>query len=229
VGPHAELKIDYSSLNQVAFLTSWGANIGQEAGPILGGYAGGPEGTAVGTTAYAFHGILVVRAIYHLTYPIQIIPVCSTTPNMLWVMSTSSQAINRNLQVPYYALGYASAGSATKQYFYEAAAYLCATPASGMGIEDVHPNKAVLTNGALPIDSEFTCAFGHGMAGITRKEANTIILRLLDKYIDKIKDAPKGKTVDQVYDLTSMKPKEELVKLYDEAVKELRDCGVRLK
>ena len=229
VAPHAELKINYSSLNQVAFLTSWGANIGQEAGPILGGYAGGPEGTAVVTTAYAFHGILVVRATYHLTYPIQMIPVCSTTPNMLWVMSTSSQAINRNLRVPYYALGYASAGSATKQYFYEAAAYLCAIQASGMGIEDVHPNKAVLTNGALPIDSEFTCAFGHGMAGITRKEANSIILKLLEQYGDKIKDAPKGRTVEQTYDLTTMKPKEELVTLYNEAVKELKDVGISLK
>jgi methylamine--corrinoid protein Co-methyltransferase len=229
VAPHAELKINYSSLNQVAFLTSWGANIGQEAGPILGGYAGGPEGTAVVTTAYAFHGILVVRATYHLTYPIQMIPVCSTTPNMLWMMSTSSQAINRNLRVPYYALGYASAGSATKQYFYEAAAYLCAIQSSGMGIEDVHPNKAVLTNGALPIDSEFTCAFGHGMAGITRKEANDIILKLLGKYVDKIKDAPKGKTIEQTYDLATMKPKEELVALYKEAVKELKDVGVSLK
>ena len=98
-----------------------------------------------------------------------------------------------------------------------------------MGIEDVHPNKAVLTNGALPIDSEFTCAFGHGMTGITRKEANSIILKLLGKYEDKIKDAPKGKTVDQVYDLASMKPKEELVKLYGEVVKELAGCGVKLK
>jgi hypothetical protein len=229
VAPHAELKIDYSSLNQVAFLTSWGANIGQEAGPILGGYAGGPEGTSIVTAAYAFHGILVVRATYHLTYPIQMIPVCSTTPSMLWVMSTSSQAINRNLRVPYYALGYASAGSATKQYFYEAAAYLCAIQASGMGVEDVHPNKAVLTNGALPIDSEFTCAFGHGMVGITRKQANTIILKLLEKYGDKIKDAPRGKSVDQVYDLTSIKPKEELVKLYGEVVKELAGFGVKLK
>jgi len=229
VAPHAELKIDYSSLNQVAFLNSWGANIGQEAGPILGGYAGGPEGTAVVTAAYAFHGILVARATYHLTYPIQIVPVCSTTPGMIFVVSISSQAINRNLGVPYYALGYASAGSATKQYFYEAASYLCAVHASGMGIEDVHPNKAVLTNGALPIDSEFTCAFGHGMAGLTRKEANRIILRLMEKYLDKIKDGPKGRTVDQVYDLDTMKPKDELLKLYDETVRELRDYGIKLK
>ncbi len=229
VAPHAELKIDYGSLNQVAFLTSWGANIGQEAGPILGGYAGGPEGTAVVTAAYAFHGILVVRATYHLTYPIQMIPVCSTTPGMIFVISASSQAINRNLGIPYYALGYASAGSATKQYFYEAAAYLCAVQASGMGIEDVHPNKAVLTNGALPIDSEFTCAFGHGMAGITRKEANGIILKLMDRYLDRIRDAPLGKPLEQVYDLNTMKPKEELVTLYHETTKELGDYGIKLR
>ena len=229
VAPHAELKIDYGSLNQVAFLTSWGANIGQEAGPILGGFSGGPEGTAVVTAAYAFHGILVVRANYHLTYPIQMIPVCSTTPRMLFVISTSSQAINRNLGVPYYALGYASAGSATKQYFYEAAAYLCAIQSSGMGIEDVHPNKAVLTNGALPLDSEFTCAFGHGMAGITRKEANAIILRLLERYQDQIKDAPEGSPLEQVYDLDTMRPKAELATLYGEVVEELAGLGVKLK
>jgi len=47
--------------------------------------------------------------------------------------------------------------------------------------------------------------------------------------LDKIKDAPKGKTVEQTYDLTTMKPKEELVALYHEAVKELKDVGVSLK
>ena len=45
------MKINYDSLNQVAYLSSWGANIGQEAGPILGGYAGGAEGAAVVTLA----------------------------------------------------------------------------------------------------------------------------------------------------------------------------------
>jgi hypothetical protein len=67
------------------------------------------------------------------------------------------------------------------------------------------------------------------MAGITRKEANDIILKLLGKYVDKIKDAPKGKTIEQTYDLTTMKPKEELVALYKEAVKELKDVGISLK
>jgi hypothetical protein len=211
IAPHAELKIDYSSLNQVAYLTSWGANLGQEAGPIMGGYAGGPEGTAVVTTAYCFHGILVARATYHLTYPVHMTYVCSTTPDMLYVVSTSSQAISR------------------KQYFYEAAAYLLAIQSSGIGIEDVHPNKAVVTNGALPIDSEFTCSLGHGMAGITRKEANQIIKRLMETYGGGIKNPPRGRTLDECYDILAMRPDEELRNTYDEAISELRELGIRFK
>jgi methylamine--corrinoid protein Co-methyltransferase len=229
VAPHAELKINYDSLSQVAYLTNWGANIGQEAGPILGGYAGGPEGTAITTLAYAFHGILVIRATYHLTYPIQMMPVCSTTPGMIFVISTSSQAFARNIGAPYYALGYASAGSATKQYFYEAAAYLLAIQSSGIGIEDVHPNKAVGTNQALPIDSEFTCSFGHGNVGITRKEANKIIKKLQEKYLDTIKEAPKGRNLYECYDLETMTPDDELCNLYEEVIEELKGYGINFK
>jgi methylamine--corrinoid protein Co-methyltransferase len=229
VAPHAELKINYDSLCQVAYLSNWGANIGQEAGPILGGYAGGPEGTAVTTLAYAFHGILVIRATYHLTYPIQMMPVCSTTPGMIFVISASSQAFARNIGAPYYALGYASAGAATKQYFYEAAAYLLAIQSSGIGIEDVHPNKAVGTNQALPIDSEFTCSFGHGNVGIKRKEANKIIKKLQEKFLGTIKDAPKGRNLYECYDLETMTPDDELCKLYDEVIEELKGYGINFK
>jgi hypothetical protein len=229
IAPHAELKIDYSSLNQVAYLTSWGANIGQEAGPIMGGYAGGPEGTAVVTTAYCFHGILVARATYHLTYPVHMTYVCSTTPDVLYVLSTSSQAVSRNVGVPYYALGYAAAGSATKQYFYEAAAYLLAIQSSGIGIEDVHPNKAVVTNGALPIDSEFTCSLGHGMVGITRKEANQIIKRLMETYEGGIQNPPQGRILNECYDIQTMRPDDELRRTYEEAIRELRGLGIRFK
>jgi methylamine--corrinoid protein Co-methyltransferase len=229
VAPHAEMKINFNSLNQVAYLSSWGANIGQEAGPILGGYAGGPEGTAVTTLAYAFHGILVVRATYHLTYPIQMMPVCSTTPGMIFVISASSQAFARNIKAPYYALGYASAGAATKQYFYEAAAYLLAIQSSGIGIEDVHPNKAVGTNQALPLDSEFTCSFGHGNVGITRKKANSIIKKLQETFLDKINDPPKGRSLEQCYDLDTFKPDDELLNLYDEVIEELKGYGINFK
>jgi hypothetical protein len=156
-------------------------------------------------------------------------PVCSTTPGMIFMISASSQAFARNIGAPYYALGYASAGAATKQYFYEAATYLLAIQSSGIGIEDVHPNKAVGTNQALPIDSQFTCAFGHGNIGITRKEANSIIKKLQETFLDKIKDPPKGRNLYECYDLETMQPDDELRNLYGEVVDELKGYGINLK
>jgi methylamine--corrinoid protein Co-methyltransferase len=229
VAPFAELKIDYSSLNQSAYLTAWGANIGQEAGPLLGGYAGGPEGLAIVNTAYSIHGILVIRATYHLIYPIHMTYVCSSVPDVLWATSLSTQAIARNMRVPYYTLLYAAAGAATKMYFYEALACLLMLIASGSGIEDVHPGKAKITNGCTPVDMEFTCRLGHACKGLTRKEANQLIVKILPKYIDQIPDPPHGETVDECYDLDYFKPKPHFEKLYTEFVKEIKDdYGIEL-
>jgi hypothetical protein len=86
-----------------------------------------------------------------------------------------------------------------------------------------------VTNGALPIDSEFTCSFGHGNIGITRKEANSIIKKLQEKYLSSIKDAPKGRILDECYDLETMQPDDELRKLYDEVVEELKGYGINFK
>lgn len=223
VAPFAELKTDYSSLNQTAYLTAWGANIGQEAGPLLGGYAGGANGLAVVNTAYSLHGILVIRATYHLIYPIHMTHVCSSVPDVLWATSVSTQAIARNMGVPYYTLLYAAAGAATKMYFWEALACLLMLIASGSGIEDVHPGKAKITNGCTPVDMEFTCQLGHACKGLTRKEADRMVKKIVPKYLDRITDPEKGETLEECYDLDYFRPKPHFAKLYGEFVKEVKD------
>ncbi len=229
VAPFAELKTDYSSLNQTAYLTAWGANIGQEAGPILGGYAGGAEGLAVVNTAYSFHGMLVIRATYHLIYPIHMNFVCSSHPDVLWATSVSTQAIARNIRVPYYTLLYAAAGAATRMYFDEALACLLMLIASGSGIEDVHPGKAKITNGCTPVDMEFTCQLGHACVGMTRKEANKIIDKVLPKYVDQLAKPPAGETLDECYDLDYFRPKPHFEKLYMDFVGDLKkEFGIEL-
>ncbi|MBN2322825.1 MAG: monomethylamine:corrinoid methyltransferase [Spirochaetes bacterium] len=229
IAPFAELKTDYSSLNQTAYLTAWGANIGQEAGPLLGGYAGGPEGLAVMNTAYSLHGILVMRATYHLIYPIHMTYVCSSQPDVIWATSASTQAIAGNLRVPYYTLMYAAAGAATKMYFDEALACLIMLIASGSGIEDVHPGKAKITDGCTPVDMEFTCQVGHAFRGVTRKEANKLLEKICPKYVDKLADAPLGEKVNQCYDLDCFKPKSHFQKLYDEVIREIKgEYGIDL-
>ena len=74
-----------------------------------------------------------------------------------------------------------------------------------------------------------TCSFGHGMVGITRKEANQIIKRLMETYLSGIKHPPRGRILTECYDILTMRPDDELRRTYDEAIRELRGLGIRFK
>jgi len=226
----AELKMDYSSLNKVAYLTAWGANIGQEQGPVLGGYCGGPEGLAVVNTAYAFHGILVSRATYHLSFPVHINYVCSSVPEVIWPISASVQAIERNIRVPYITLLYTAAGAATRMYFEEAMACLFMIIASGSAVHDPHPGKGKATNSFTPVEMEFSIQLAHACKGLTRKEANKMLNIIIPKYIKRIPNPPKGETLEECYDIERFEPKPHFKKLYyDEIVTELKkEFGIEL-
>jgi methylamine--corrinoid protein Co-methyltransferase len=58
IGFSAEFKVKFERMNEVAYILSRGGQLLGEAGPILGGYAGGPEGVAVVGVAYIFWAIL---------------------------------------------------------------------------------------------------------------------------------------------------------------------------
>lgn len=90
-GTIAEMKITFGVMNKVAYLLNWGGNIGAETSPILGGYCGGPEGTAVVNTAYIIVGLLVHQGNYQLTFPIHFRYGCSTSKDVLWAVSVSCQ------------------------------------------------------------------------------------------------------------------------------------------
>ena len=68
VGALAEMKFDMGALNKATYLSSWGANIGSESGPLVGCYVGGSAGAAILNVAYRLIGILVPNCDYHLTF-----------------------------------------------------------------------------------------------------------------------------------------------------------------
>jgi hypothetical protein len=114
-------------------------------------------------------------------------------------------------------------------YFDESLAGLLMLISSGSGIEDVHPGKAKITDGCTPVDMEFTCQIGYACRGITRKDANKLLDKIVPKYVDKIADAPLGEKVHQCYDLDHFKPKPHFEKLYAEVLKEIRtEYGIDL-
>jgi len=226
-GAISEMKIDFGAMNKVAYLLNWGANIGAETSPILGGYSGGPAGTAVVSTAYILMGILVFMGNYQLTFPIHFNYGCSSTRDVLWAVSSSCQAASRNIKMPVIWLGYMAAGPNTRMYFYESAAYLLTAVTSGApSVQTPHPAKAVKINGITPMEAKFGVEMAKASSKLSRNSANELVNRLLEKYESQIENAPEGSRYQECYDVNTGKPKDEYIQLYNEVKNELNKMGI---
>jgi methylamine--corrinoid protein Co-methyltransferase len=99
-GSIAEMKINYDTLNKVAYLHASGANVAAESGPMLGGFSGGPVGFAILCSAYLIMGQLVHKGHLQLNFPIHFMHSCSSTRDVIWGVYTAIKASNRNINVP---------------------------------------------------------------------------------------------------------------------------------
>ena len=77
IGSTAELKVQTSRFNEIAYVRDIGGNILAETTPLLGGFCGGPEGVAVASVAYHLHGLLVLRGDCQLHCPLHLKFVCA--------------------------------------------------------------------------------------------------------------------------------------------------------
>ncbi|NIS62610.1 MAG: monomethylamine:corrinoid methyltransferase [Proteobacteria bacterium] len=223
----AEMKVNFETLNRLAFILLTRGNVGSVGLPILGGYAGGPEGTALVMTAYYLVGILLFQGVYHLTGPIHFRYGCSTTRDCLWVFSVVGRATSRNTRYPAIGLGYAAAGPCTRMYFYEATAVnLCCVTSGYGGVQTVHPAKAVIDDGISPTEALFNVEVAYAVSGMEADQASGLVNQLLEKYEKEVRNAPIGKRYQECYDLKTNKPLEEYVRLYDEVKEELVKVGI---
>lgn len=226
----AELIVDYEALDKVAFYTSIGANIGSTSTPLYGGYNGGAEGNAIVTVVYNLLGVLVFRGTYNYNAPLHTKLRVSSTRPLLWVISVANQAIHRNAPYPTLNLPYLGGGAGTDCYYYEMAAYHTCIVTSGGNMLSGHPSVAVEPDSIVPYDHILNIEVARAASKLTRKEANPIVLKLLDKYEKMLKDPPKGLRYQDVYDVTTRQIKNsEYLKHADEIRKELRELGLPIE
>jgi len=226
----AELIVDYEALDKVAFYTSIGANIGSTSTPLYGGYNGGAEGNAIVTVAYNLLGILVFRGTYNYNAPLHTRLRVSSTRPLLWVISLANQAIHRNAPYPTVNLPYLGGGAGTDCYYYEMAAYHTCVVTSGGNMLSGHPSIAVEPDSIVPMDHVLNIEVARAASQLTRKEANPIILKLLEKYEDQLKNPPKGLKYQDVYDLNTGEIKNaEYMKNVERIRKELKDLGLPIE
>jgi methylamine--corrinoid protein Co-methyltransferase len=181
---------------------------------ILGGYAGGPAGVAVVCAAYHPVGILVIRGVVQHPLAVPIEGGTTSTRGIIWARSVAIQAATRNSPLSIVAPGYTSAGPMTEMCYQEFAAWVMAIVVSGGSVEVGPPSKGIMEDYSDPLENIFSNAVAHASAGMSRKEANTIVFKLLEGYEDKLKDPPLGKKLPDYFDIASGTPNKECIEFY---------------
>jgi hypothetical protein len=224
----SELKVDYSLLNKMVHFHQYGSFVGALTGPMLGGYCGGPEGTAVVGAAYHIQGLMVNQAHYLNYFPFHIKYMHNTTSELLWGISLVYQALAKNTPLISLSNGFAAAGPCTSMVLYEAAAHGLASVVSGANLWEIAVARNKYKNRATPIEAKMSCEVGCGAAesGINRSDANELVKKIVSKYEGKVAEAPLGKTFQECYDVRKVSPTKEYTKLYGDAKQELADMGV---
>ncbi|MBC7219717.1 MAG: monomethylamine:corrinoid methyltransferase [Hadesarchaea archaeon] len=222
-----ELKINYDILSKVLYTSRCtDVNLMYDPTPVLGGIAGGPEGTAIVSAAQEIE-CLLLGATLSGGNAIDIWTGTSSSREAIWASDLFLIGMNRNVEALEYCYHFAAAGPCTEMILYEGAAKTIAAVASGY---DFHCGplalKAGKENYISPLEFRLSMEVAHAVAGIKREDANDLIKQLFVKFEDKIKDPPLGKSFTECMDLKSLEPSKEWQDIYEKVKKELMDIGV---
>ena len=223
IGTVHEMKVDFDSLNKIAFSLAAGSLVFAENGVILGGLAGGPAGVAVVTAAYNPVDILVLRGAVQHPFPTHFDLGVTSTRDTIWPRSLANQAITRNSSLPVVNVGYSAAGPMTKMLYYEHSAWVIASVVSGGSVEVGASARGTTLDYTSPIEPLLATEVAHAVAGMSRPEANKIINALLAKYEDSLRTPPAGQRYQECFDVASGTPTAECAALYREVKQEMAD------
>nr|NIS68451.1 monomethylamine:corrinoid methyltransferase [Pseudomonadota bacterium] len=88
--------------------------------------------------------------------------------------------------------------------------------------------KATHIDQFTPMEPRFASEVAYAVAGMTRKEANKIVRKLLEKYEGSIDSPPVGKKYAECWDIHRKSPNPEYLDLYKQMKRELSELGIPL-
>ena len=225
----AELKTDYAQLSKALYYTERdNVLIGAVYVPLMGGYGGGPEGTAVVTLAHHLQGLMVHNVSYSDFPALHLQHSCSTTRETLWIAGIVGQALSRNTHLLSATEAITAAGPCTSMCLYEVAANAIVGTVSGIHINSASAAKSQYLDRESGMEARIGCEVGHAATGMKRDNANELVNSILSKYEQNLRNPPLGKTFQECYDLETVQPTAEHTTIYKEVKNELQDLGLDL-
>ncbi len=226
-----ELIIDDGNMIRAAYSLEYGMKNASLACTMVGGLGGDAPGATLVMIASIMAANLVCLADYHLCHPIHIRDVATTARGCLWLQSVLCQAFAKNAPAIIVCDLWPKSGSMTKELLYEVAANAIVVTVSGGHLEGVGSADGRAPNGT-GLEARFMGEVGKAVTnqGMTREEANTMVLKLLEKYEHIFSEPEKyvGKRFDQAYDMGTVTPLPEWERMYLEVKEELRGMGLKI-
>lgn len=225
-----ELKIDVNALTFTAHYKLAGDIIMSEQMPIIGGWAGGIEETAIVNVATHLAAFIMLSADWHLDGPIHVRWGNTTSREPLMVAGYACRAVDKHTHLLLGNQYYTSAGPCTEMCLLEAAAQAITDTASGMEImSGCASAKGVALDYTTAIEARMMAYAARAVAGVETEKVNVMLDKLVSLYETKFKEAPKGKTFQQCYDVTKMLPTDEHFEVLDKAIKTMEGIGFEFK
>jgi len=208
VSQMVELKTDYDQLSRAAYLQGIGMHVVDLMTPLIGGLGGGAEGTAVVTIACHILGVVLYDASYHMMSHTHMRWVNNTDRMGLWMQSIVGQALSRNTPIPALNDIYCVSGAGAEELFWEVAAGAITGTSSGMNMQGAGCTGGFKTDHTTGLEARFIAEVSHACLGITRQQANELVLDLLNHYEKTFNEPNRGMPFPEVYDENTIEPKE---------------------
>ncbi len=223
----SELQVDDVTMGRLGYYLAYGAPIYMAHTPLVGGYGGGPDGTAIVAVASFIASVLLGAEICHIG-PQHIKYKTQTNNHSLFLGSLANQATNRNSNI-ITTTSHTTAGRAgSDQYAYEFSALALSVVTSGSNMSGPRPAEPLGFNNVSPLMGRLFAEVGHAAARLTRAQAAGIVEQLFAKYKDTmtLETAPKGAPFEQLYDIDKLTPTADHQACYDRVKEELTRLGV---
>lgn len=225
----SELQVDDVTMTRLAYYQAYGCPIYIAFTPLVGGYGGGPAGTAVVAVASFIAAALLGGEIMHLG-PQHIKYKQQTNQHSLFLAGLANQAVARHSRIIATTSHTTSGRPGSAQYAHEFSALAITAVVSGSNVSGPRPAEPLGFNNVSPLMARLFAEVAHAAAGLKRAQAAEVVAKLYELYQDKIAlgEAPKGQSFEQLYDLASLRPTAEHQELYDRLKEELARLGVPL-
>jgi len=225
-----ELKLDMAALNMLAGWTANGDTIMIEQMPIFGGYCGGIEETAICDVATTLASFTMFSGNYHLDGPIHIRWGITTARETLQIAGHAAAAIDANTDLLLANQYYPIAGPCTEMCLLETAAQAITDTGSGRELlSGSAAAKGVAMDKTTGMEARIMGEAAIATAGMKIPEVNKVLEKLISSYEKNYTKAPAGKTFQECYNVLTVKPTAEYLKVYAGAVKTLQSFGLDIK